>query len=407
MDLLDREAQGRLVDYFDSIGQILGHERRRASFALYAQGLLGDGERKSMEPIAARTCPDPERVEAVHQQIHHFIVDSLWSDREVRRTAARYAVDAMTAREPVSSWIIDDTGMLKQGTHSVGVQRQYTGSAGKITNCQLAVSLSVATETERVPVDFELYLPTSWTESQARRQEARIPADRVFKTKLELAVDMIHRAVEDDVPRGVVLADCFYGDEPYFRNEVRLLGLHYGVEVKSDNRVRRVDSRGRARGDVLTVAALAQTMGRKRFRRVTWREGTQRALQARFAFRRIVPAYCRDGDDPETREDVWLIVERSEDETEPDRYYFASLPRSWTKKQLVRRIKERWKTERIYEDMKGELGFDHFEGRRFPGWHHHISVVLCCYAFVVAERVRRFPPTARRSPVDDSFGIAA
>src|SRR6266545_4716025 len=164
MELLDQAGQRRLTEYFDTIGEILDHEKRRASFALYAEGLLGDGERKSMEPIAARTCPDPDRVDAAHQRIHHFLVDSAWSDREVRRAAARYAIGEMTTSESISSWIIDDTGMLKQGKHSVGVQRQYTGSAGKIANCQIAVSLSVATPSERLPIDFELYLPTSWTE---------------------------------------------------------------------------------------------------------------------------------------------------------------------------------------------------------------------------------------------------
>jgi SRSO17 transposase len=407
MELLDQAGQRRLTEYFDTIGRILDHEKRRASFALYAVGLLGDGERKSMEPIAARTCPDPDRIDAVHQRIHHFLVDSAWSDHEVRRAAARYAIGEMTTSEAISSWIIDDTGMLKQGKHSVGVQRQYTGSAGKITNCQIAVSLTVATPSEKLPIDFELYLPASWTEDAGKRKEARIPAGVTFKTKLALAIDMMRRAIEDGVPRGVVLADCFYGDEPFFRNGVRSLGLHYAVEVKSDNRVRRVDTRGYPRGEPLTVAALAGTLGRKRFRRVTWREGAKHRLSARFAFRRVIPAYQKRADDPKQREAVWLIVERTDDESEPCKYYFAVVPKDWSRKRLVRLIKERWKTERVYEDLKGELGFDHFEGRRFPGWHHHVSVALCCYAFVVAERVRRFPPTAEGSAVDRPLAIAA
>lgn len=192
---MDAGGVQRLEEYFRRIGDILGEESRRSSFAVYAMGLLGDGERKSVEPIAARACPDPCKTDAMHQRLLHFAVDSRWSDREVRREAARYALSAMTRREPVEAWIVDDTGFLKQGKHSVGVQRQYTGSAGKITNCQIGVSLSIATRTEHVPIDFELYLPESWTNDSARRQEARIPEDVTFKTKPQLAVQMIGRAV--------------------------------------------------------------------------------------------------------------------------------------------------------------------------------------------------------------------
>jgi SRSO17 transposase len=405
--ILDTDGQRRLTEYFDIIGGILNNDGRRASFAIYALGLLGEGERKSMEPIAARTCPDVDRVDAAHQRLQHFLVDSPWSDREVRGAATRYAVAALTEREPIDTWQFDDTGFLKQGKHSVGVQRQYTGSAGKITNCQLGVSLSLGTRTEQVPIDFELYLPKSWTEDQARRKEARIPESIAFKTKIELALDMARRAIADGVPHGVALADCFYGDEPSFRAGLRSLGLHYAVAVKSDNRVWRTDENGRRRGEPITVGKIASALGRKRFRRVTWRQGVKHPLHGRFATCRVTPAYRKKGDDLNEREAVWLIVEQTGDPDDPFKYYFATLPQNWSKKRLIRLIKERWKTERVYEDMKGELGLDHFEGRRFPGWHHHVSVAICCYAFVVAERVRRFPPTAGRQETDRSLALAA
>lgn len=168
-------------------------------------GAVGEAERKSVEPIAARACPEPEKLEAVHQRLLHFALESKWSDREVRRQAAQYALEPMTAREPVEAWIVDDTGFLKQGKHSVGVQRQYTGSAGKVANCQIGVSLSIATRTEHLPIDFELYLPESWANDSARRLEARIPPEVTFKTKPQLALQMIERAVEEGVPPGVVL----------------------------------------------------------------------------------------------------------------------------------------------------------------------------------------------------------
>src|SRR6516165_9650614 len=149
-------AESRLKQYLDDIGGLLGDPRRRESFAVYAMGLLGDGERKSFEPMACKGCPNPNRANAAHQRLQHFATDSPWSDRDVRRAAATYALNAMTAREQVEAWIVDDTGFIKQGIHSVGVQRQYSGTAGKITNCQVGVCLSVATRTEHVPIDFEL-----------------------------------------------------------------------------------------------------------------------------------------------------------------------------------------------------------------------------------------------------------
>jgi SRSO17 transposase len=389
---MDAGGVQRLEEYFRRIGDILGEERRRSSFAVYALGLLGDGERKSIEPIAARACPDPSKTEAMHQRLLHFAVDSRWSDREVRREAARYALDAMTRREPVEVWIVDDTGFLKQGKHSVGVQRQYTGSAGKITNCQIGVSLSLATRTEHLPIDFELYLPESWANDSARRQEARIPEDVTFKTKPQLAVQMIGRAVADGVSKGVVLADSAYGTSGDFRAQVRSLGLHYAVGVEPQTTVCLLDNEGNPRGAAVSVKDMALRIHeRGGFRLCTWRSGTREELQARFALRRVVAA----GVPRSQQEPLWLLIEWREGEPEPANYFLVSVPDRMSKKQLIRLVMQRWRTERVYEDLKGELGLDHYEGRRFPGWHHHVSVALCCYAFIIAERVRHFSPSAR------------
>lgn len=389
---MDAGGVKRLEAYFRRIGDILGEESRRSSFAIYAMGLLGDGERKSIEPIAARACPDPSKMDAMHQRLLHFAVDSCWSDREVRQEAARYALSAMTQREPVEVWIVDDTGFLKQGKHSVGVQRQYTGSAGKITNCQIGVSLSIATRTEHLPIDFELYLPESWANDSARRQEARIPEDVAFKTKPQLAVQMIGRAVADGVPKGVVLADTAYGTSSEFRAQVRALGLDYAVGVEPQTAISILDNEGRPHGDAVSVKDMALSIQeRGGFRRCTWRSGTREELSARFALRRVVAAGVPKGQ----QEPLWLLIEWREGEPEPANYFLISVPDRITKKQLIRLVMQRWRTERVYEDLKGELGLDHYEGRRFPGWHHHVSVALCCYAFIIAERVRHFPPSAR------------
>jgi SRSO17 transposase len=389
------DGERRLHGFFAKVGRVLHYERRRASFAMYAIGLLGEGERKSMEPIAARACAAPEQVDALHQRLGHFLTDSEWSDREVRREAASYALSEMTAREPIEAWIIDDTGFLKQGKHSVGVQRQYTGSAGKVTNCQIGVSLSVTTRTEHLPIDFELYLPRSWTEDKDRRREARIPPDVAFQTKPELALRLIDRALEDHVPRGVVLADEGYGNSSEFRAELRARGMNFGVAVSATTAVWLVNGKGTLGTKKWGVRDLAEWLGRRRFRRTTWREGTGGKLSARFAARRVVVAHD-DGSPPAEREPLWLLMEWRDGEPGPAHFHLVTLPERTSRRKMIRLLKERYRTERAYEDLKGELGLDHFEGRRFPGWHHHVSVALCCYAFITAERVRAFPPSAGR-----------
>jgi SRSO17 transposase len=382
----------RLESYFRTIGDVLGNDSRRGSFALYAMGLLGDAERKSVEPIAARACPAPQQIDAMHQRLLHFAVDSKWSDREVRQAAVQYALEPMTAREPVEVWILDDTGFLKQGKHSVGVQRQYTGSAGKITNCQIGVSLSVATRTEHLPLDFELYLPEKWANDTARRLEARIPEEVLFKTKPQLALQMIDRALEGGVPPGIVLGDSAYGSSREFRAHIRSLGLHYAAAVYPQTTVRLLDEKGQPRDEALSVSDLAFSIHeRGGFRRCTWRKGTQEDLSARFALRRVIAA----GVSQREQEPLWLLIEWRDGELEPANFFLISLPGRRTKRYLIRLVMQRWRTERVYQDLKGELGLDHYEGRRFPGWHHHVSVALCCYAFIIAERVRHFPPSAR------------
>jgi SRSO17 transposase len=398
--------QARVDAFFGRIGRHLVHPGQRESFATYAFGILGDAERKSVEPIAARACPDPAGARRMHDRLLHFVRESPWSDRAVRREAAAYAVEALSAQEPVTTWIVDDTGMLKQGRQSPGVQRQYTGTAGKITNCQLGVSLSVATRSEQVPIDFELYLPESWTSDAVRRRVARIPDSIVFKSKLELALDMIRRAVEDDVPGNIVLADSFYGRASSFRNTIYGYGLDFAVATGADTRVWTLDSRGHRRGEAATVEQLGLSLGAGAFRRVTWRDGTKSKLSSNFLFRRVKVAHD-DGIDPTERPPLWLVIEWLDGDAKPTKFALTTLRRRMTKKEIVRTVKERWKTERVYEELKGELGFDHFEGRSFIGWHHHVSVVLCCYALVVAERVGAFPPSAARSHRPRSVGVAA
>jgi SRSO17 transposase len=397
----------RLDAYFAQIGACLRDKRKRESFAMYALGILGEGERKSAEPIAARAGGDPVATQHAHDKLLHFLARASWDDHAVRRVAARYALAAMSARgEEVTTWVIDDTGFLKQGTCSVGVKRQYTGSVGKLANCQIGVSLSVATRTEHFPLDFALYLPKEWAEDPARRAAAKVPAELHFQTKIEQALAMIESAVRDGLPGEIVLADSAYGESNLFRETVRLHGLDYAVGVHAPTKVWCLDKSERRRGEAVGVQDLGVALGPSAFRRVTWREGTGGKLSSRFCFRRVKVA-CEDGIAPAAHEPVWLMMEWPEGENKPTKFILTTLRRRLSKKKIVRVTKERWRTERVYEELKGELGLDHFEGRSYVGWHHHISVVLCCFAFVVAERVQHFPPSPGRQDSASALGFAA
>jgi len=390
----DPSTNLRAREFFHGkMGRHLSRRELRESFATYAFGLLGEGERKSVEPIAARAFSDPVNVERCQARLLHFLRDSPWSDRDVRRTAALHAIEAMQESAPVDLIIFDDTGFLKQGKDSVGVQRQYTGSAGKVENCQIGVSLVVSNGKEHLPIDFELYLPAQWLDDPKRRKSTRIPEGLAFKTKPELALDMLARAMADGIPGKIVLADSAYGDSSAFRDAVFAYGLDYAVGIKSPTRVWLLDQHGEPER-IVSAKDLAKELGREAFRLVTWRTGTKGKLSSRFYFRRVKPV--RGAGELEEKEALWLGMEWPEGESEPTKYFLTTLPRHTTKKKIIRILKERWRTEKVYEELKEELGLDHFEGRSFPGWHHHVSVVLCCYAFVIVERMRHFPPSAGR-----------
>ena len=404
---VDEPVARRLETFIhERVGRHLVRREQRESFAMYAHGIVGDGERKSVEPIAARASGDKAECERTQARLLNFLRDSPWEDRAVRREAAAYAIEALEAQEPVSVWVIDDTGFPKQGKHSVGVQRQYCGTLGKVGNCQVGVSLTIATRHEHLPIDFALYMPESWTEDPERRKKAKVPADLTFRTKVDLALDLITRAVDDKVPGEIVLADAAYGNSSDFRNTVRIYGLDVGVAVQASTKVWGLDKLGRRRGEAIAAQELGNQLGRRAFRRLTWRVGVGGKLSSRFAFRRVKVAHD-DGSEAADREPLWLMMEWPEGEERPKKFILTSLPRRMSKKQIVRIVMERWRTERAYEELKGELGLDHFEGRSFPGWHHHISVVLCCYAFVVSERVRHFPPSTGREDRPDAVEVAA
>lgn len=384
---LDAQGLRRLDTYFEEIGRRLGEKRRRASFALYAMGILGEHERKSVEPMAAAAADDAQGAQRAHDHLLHFIGQSEWEDEPIREYAARYAVHAMQSREPVTAWVIDDTGFLKQGRESPGVQRQYTGSIGKIANCQIGVSLTLCTPTEHAPIDMQLYLPESWTNDRARCAKAKIPADATFRPKWQIALEMMESALKKGLPKGIALADAAYGNNGEFRARLRWLGFEYAVGVNATTVVTR-SSEGNSRP--MSVEAIAKSLPRSAFRATTWKQGTRRDLCSRFAMLQV------NAGDAEG-ELQWLLIEWPEGEKAPTHYTIARLHKAPSRKRLVRITKERWRTERVYQDLKGELGLDHYEGRSFRGWNHHVTVVLCCYAFVLGERLRHFSPSRGRA----------
>jgi SRSO17 transposase len=390
----------RLDGYIARVTSSLRDHRSRASFAVYAFGLLTEGERKSMEPMAARMCecPDDEReMQHAHDRMIHVISRSEWDDVPVRKEAVGYALDAVKARgECVEVSIIDDTGFLKQGKHSPGVHRQYTGSAGKTANCQVAVSLTVASRSTHVPVDMELYLPQAWTEDRVRCRAAKIPDDVGYRPKWQMALLMLERAKRNGIPLGVALADSAYGDVGEFRAGLSWLQLPYAVAIHSTTTVTPLGAGGRERAP-MQVRQFAESLTKKAFRRVTWREGSARSLCSRFARRRVRVAGVEQD----------LIIEWPEGEAKPTDFSLIAIPGQLSTKQMVRILKQRWRTERFYEDMKGELGLDHFEGRSWRGWNHHVTLALCCYAFVVAEQLRHFSLTTRGARWDDPLASAA
>ena len=251
-------------------------------------------------------------------------------------------------------------------------------------------------------LSHEAGLPT-WDEPASACLSSRIP---YFSEVTEEKLQMIERAVHIGVPGQIVLADAAYGDSSEFRNGVRALGFDFAVGVQSSVRVVRLDRNDRVNDKAETVAELVQRLGPKAFRKVTWRDGSKAKLSSRFCFVRVKTAHD-DGAALSERDPLWLIAEWPEGDDAPAKFLLTTLGRRMSRKQIVRICKERWRTERMYEDLKGELGLDHFEGRSYPGWHHHVSVVLCCYAFVVAERFGAFPPSAARTRANRALGVAA
>ncbi len=404
----------RLAAYLESLARAAKHADRNVPLKDYCRGLMLELPRKSVEPMAAGLAPD--NVRQRHQSLHHIVAHSPWSDSALLEQVRSYVLPLMKRKAAIKAWVVDDTGFPKKGKHSVGVARQYCGQLGKQENCQVAVSLSVSTAQASLPIAWRLYLPESWANDDARREQAGVPEQIRFQTKPRISLDQIRQALADGVEPGVVLADDAYGNDSEFRGEVEELGLRYVVNIQATTTVwkpgqeplpaKPYSGKGRPpkllrrspQQQPVAVRELALELPRKAYRNLTWRAGTKtQPLRSRFAAVRVRVAH-RDIKRSEPHPEQWLLIEWPDDQAEPTKYWLANLDESTKLKQLVELAKHRWIIERDYQELKQELGLGDYEGRGWRGFHHHATLCTAAYGFLVAER-SRFSPSLRASQI--------
>jgi SRSO17 transposase len=400
----ERDSGARFTAYVEGLASVVGHADRSAPLRDYCTGLMLPGERKSVEPMAARTAP--ARTAAQHQSLLHFIGVAPWSDEKVLAKVREMVLPAIEGHGRIEAWIIDDTSFPKQGTHSVGVHHQYCGQLGKQANCQVAVSLSIANRWASLPVRYELYLPKDWAEDGARRDKAGVPLDISFKTKPEIALEQIRWACEAGLPRGVGLMDAAYGNDSRLRSGMTALGLIYVAGIQSNTLVWPSGAGPKRRGkplnntgrrdepDLISAKEVALGLPKRAWRTIRWREGSADWLSSRFARVRVRVGHNRLI--PELLSQEWLLIEWPEGEAEPTKYWFSTLPADISFRQLVDVAKLRWRIERDYQELKQEVGLGHYEGRGWRGFHHHATMCIAAYGFLVSER-EMIPPSGPRS----------
>ena len=395
------------AEYVEQLGAVLGHADRRPPLEAYLTGLLLPGKRKSVEPMAAKI--EPRRVRACHQSMHHFVANAPWDDDAVLGVAVDYVLAQMVRHGSVGAWLIDDTGIPKKGRHSVGVARQYCGVLGKRANCQVAVAISLANATMSVPCFYQLYLPETWAKDRVRRAEAYVPDEVRFQTKWRIALSGLDDLLAEQLPQAPVVADAGYGDVTEFRDELTERGLGYAVGIKAETTVWRpgqqplppkpYSGKGRrpkklrrsAEHHPIAAGQFALELPKRAWSTVNWREGTRGLMQSRFVMKRVRPAH-RDRERSEPRPHEWLLVEWPRNEPEPTKYWLSNLTKRATLDEMVRLVKLRWRVERDFQELKDELGLDHYEGRGWRGFHHHGVLCIAAYAFLAAERARLSPP---------------
>ncbi len=420
MDAWTQASEAAFSAYVEGLIEVVGHADRAVPLRDYCVGLLMPLERKSVEPMAAVT--EPGRVAAKHQSLLHFIGQAPWSDDALLGRVRDQTLSVMESRGQVRAWIVDDTGIPKKGCHSVGVARQYCGQLGKQDNCQVAVSLSVSTDHASLPIAYQLYLPQTWADDPVRRAKAKVPAEVVFQTKPQIALDQIKAARAQGVSPGVILADAGYGADGAFRAGLSALGLAYVVGVQPTLSVWRPgeeplapkpwSGKGRPTSLLrrtpehkpLSAKDFAEQMAADAWSTLTWREGTNTELASRFAAVRLRPA-SRDFNLTEPHPEEWLLIEWPEDEVEPTKYWLSNLGPGTSTEDLVYQAKLRWRIERDYQELKQELGLGHYEGRGWRGFHHHASLCIAAYGFLVSLRATISPSAPSQAQVRQGAGL--
>lgn len=396
----------RFDQYLEHLSGGLGHSDRHSGLRGYCTGLMLPLTRKSVEPMAARV--DPLHASARHQALHHFVAKADWSDQELLRRVCQWVVPKMDLSQG-GWWIIDDTGFPKKGSHSVGVARQYCGMLGKQDNCQVAVSVSLACEGGSIPVAWQLYLPEEWAGDALRRQQAGVPEEVRFATKTQIALAQLQMLLDQGAPRHCVLADAGYGVDTAFRQALSDMGLAYAVGVTSSVVVWPPGVEplppelysGRGRPPVvprrteqlqpMSVKALALSLPPQSFQSISWREGTNAPLVGRFAAVRVRHAGGNAGK-ARLRPLQWLLIEWPAGDEQPCKYVLSTLPDDITLHDLVGATYQRWRIERDYQDLKQDFGLGHYEGRGWRGFHHHASLSIAAYGFIMAERLMAEKP---------------
>jgi SRSO17 transposase len=388
------EVKDRLAAYFADVASGLVRSEQRRNAEMYARGLMEAGTRKSLEPMVARLGGGKVEYEA----LQHFLADSPWDPEVVDRAVAERVCAVI---EP-AAWVLDDTGVPKDGKHSPGVKRQYSGTLGKVGNCQIAVSLHAVSVKGTVPLGFRLYLPEDWCADPKRRSETKVPAELEFQTKPALGAELVARAAGWKIRRAPVLGDQAYGNDTKLRTRLHADGIDYVLSVGPECDVyapdtvfavppRKPGSRGPAPSALKTetepqsIAELVAGLDPDALQTVAFRDIDGAQLSSRFAFWRVIAANPIDRSRQAPREE-WLIIEWPDGHEHPSDYWISNLPADTEPEQLARLARLRWMIELDYKQLKGELGLDHYEGRSYLGFHHHCTLVTAAHGFLTLER---------------------
>jgi SRSO17 transposase len=394
------EVRERLVAFAEEVTPGLAHVRRRENALLYVRGLVELGGRKSLQPTLFRL----EETAARYESMQQFLADSPWEPEVLVRACA----ERVAPQIGVVAWIVDDTGIVKDGQHSPGVKRQYSGTLGKIGNCQITVSVHAVGERGTLPLGWSLYLPEEWCDDLSRRRKAKIPDEVFFETKPQLAGGLCTEAAGWEIATAPILADSAYGDDTAFRTKLHARELEYVLAVSAQTAVFgpetsfAVPERNGATGRPRTVArpdrtpesvrALAQRLPSTAWQTLPCRTTPAgEHVSGRFAFVRVIATHpVRNDHQPPRRE--WLIIEWPADAEAPSDYWLSNLAEDEPRERLARLARLRWTIELDYRQLKGELGLDHYEGRSYLGFHHHCALVTCAHAFLTEERLRPRAP---------------